>query len=163
MFTRGQWKCLFILHFSRVSLSLWQSLSTFIQGETIFLYVETMLFAGNFFVKTGPVKESVWKNEVLERTWFEKMVPVKDSVWRNCSCKGHGLQRRFLWRMWSVKTFPVKDRMFELVISNACKGPGLGRYFLQRRSGFFTPICKQCVFVLAALPPKVNAPARPFD
>ena len=42
--------------------------------------METMLFAGNFFVKTGPVKESVGKNEVLERTWFEKMVPVKDSV-----------------------------------------------------------------------------------
>lgn len=101
------------------------------------------------------------------RSWnghgLKKMVPVKDSVWRNCSCKGHGLQRLFLWRMWSVKTFPVKDRMFELVISNACKGPGLGRYFLQRRSGFFTPICKQCVFVLAALPLKVNAPARPFD
>ena len=64
--------------------------------------------------------------------------------------------------MWSVKTFPVKDRMFELVISNACKGPGLGRYFLQRRSVFLS-ICKQCVFVLAALPLKVKAPARPFD
>ena len=64
--------------------------------------------------------------------------------------------------MWSVKTFPVKDRMFELVISNACKGPGLGRYFLQRRSGFFYQYAN-CVFVLAALPLKVKAPARPFD
>ena len=131
MFTRGQWKCFFILHFSAPHNSehgAWMMKKRHIACAASVLWFDHFRLNQISYTSTS-CKGYGLQRYFLKRTESEVKVPEREIFWNDSSWEGSGLRRQFLRRIRSEKTVPAKERVWN---DNSWEGSGLRRQFLKR-------------------------------